>query len=101
MERGGRIMTIVPERSPPATKSDYWIPLRPASDGALFLGVIKVLMDENLYDADFCKQYTDSPILIQVLQCVGPDQDRAVCVLLAEIRIVQVLVHEDLDNPQE
>src|SRR2546426_1616719 len=65
MERGGRIVVIVPEYSPPATKADYWIPLRPASDAALFLGVIKVLMDENLYDADFCKQYTDSPILIR------------------------------------
>src|SRR5437016_710687 len=74
MERGGRIVVIVPEYSPPATKADYWIPLRPASDGALFLGVIKVLMDENLYDADFCKQYTDSPILIRTdtLQYLDP-----------------------------
>src|SRR3989449_10723398 len=74
MERGGRIVVIVPEYSPPATKADYWIPLRPASDAALFLGVIKVLMDENLYDADFCKQYTDSPILIRTdtLQYLDP-----------------------------
>src|SRR2546425_11465922 len=47
MERGGRIVVIVPEYSPPATKADYWIPLRPSADGALFLGVIKVLMDER------------------------------------------------------
>src|SRR5437763_1115052 len=60
MERGGRLVTIVPEYSPPATKADYWIPIRPAGDCALFLGVTKILMDENLYDADFCKQYTDS-----------------------------------------
>ncbi len=74
MERGGRIVVIVPEYSPPATKADYWIPLRPASDASLFLGVIKVLMDENLYDADFCKQYTDSPILIRTdtLQYLDP-----------------------------
>ncbi|MFQ5879849.1 MAG: twin-arginine translocation signal domain-containing protein, partial [Dehalococcoidia bacterium] len=29
MERGGKIVTIAPEYSPPATKSDYWIPVRP------------------------------------------------------------------------
>src|SRR5947199_7404446 len=74
MERGGRIVVIVPEYSPPATKADYWIPIRPASDASLFLGVIKVLMDENLYDADFCKKYTDSPILIRTdtLQYLDP-----------------------------
>src|SRR2546425_8143082 len=74
MERGGRIVVIVPEYSPPATKADYWIPIRPASDACLFLGVIKILFDENLYDADFCKQYTDSPILIRTdtLQYLDP-----------------------------
>src|SRR5438094_8423964 len=29
------------------------------------LGTIKIIMDENLYDADFCKQFTDMPILIR------------------------------------
>src|SRR2546429_143239 len=74
MERGGRIVVIVPEYSPPATKADYWIPIRPASDASLFLGVIKIIMDENLYDADFCKQYTDSPILVRTdtLQYLDP-----------------------------
>src|SRR2546426_541692 len=74
MERGGRIVVIVPEYSPPATKADYWIPIRPASDACLFLGVIKILFDENLYDADFCKQYTDSPILVRTdtLQYLDP-----------------------------
>src|SRR5213083_127467 len=65
MERGGRIVVIVPEYSPPASKADYWIPCRPAGDGALFLGTLKILMDENMYDVDFCKQYTDMPILIR------------------------------------
>ena len=40
-------------------------PVRPGGDGALFLGVTKILLDENLYDGDFCKQYTDMPILIR------------------------------------
>ena len=41
MERGGKIVTITPEYSPPATKSDYWIPIRPATDTALFLGITR------------------------------------------------------------
>lgn len=66
MERGGKIVTITPEYSPPATKSDYWIPVRPGlSDTAIFLGIAKVLMDRRLYDADFVKRYTDFPLLIR------------------------------------
>jgi nitrate reductase alpha subunit len=65
MERGGRLVLIVPEYSPSASKADYWMPVRPAGDCALFLGTIKIIMDENLYDADFCKQYTDMPILVR------------------------------------
>ncbi|HLE28775.1 MAG TPA: molybdopterin-dependent oxidoreductase, partial [Anaerolineales bacterium] len=50
MERGAKIVTITPEYSPPATKSDYWIPIRPATDAALFLGITRWLMDNNKYD---------------------------------------------------
>lgn len=66
MERGGKIVTITPEYSPPATKSDYWIPVRPGlGDTAVFLGIAKLLMDRGQYDADFVKRYTDFPLLIR------------------------------------
>ncbi len=46
----------------------------PESDGALFLGTCKIIIDENLYDADFCKQFTDMPILVRTdtLQYLDP-----------------------------
>jgi len=66
LERGGKIVTICPEYSPPATKSDYWIPVRPGlSDTSIFLAITRILMDENKYDADFVKLYTDLPLLIR------------------------------------
>ncbi len=65
MERGAKIVTISPEYSPPATKSDYWIPVRPASDAALFLGIAKIMMDRGCYDADFVKRFTDFPLLVR------------------------------------
>ncbi|MCB1125883.1 MAG: molybdopterin-dependent oxidoreductase, partial [Verrucomicrobiae bacterium] len=66
MERGGKIVTITPEYSPPATKADYWIPCRPGlGDLAIFLGVTKLLMDRNLYDAPFVKGHTDFPLLMR------------------------------------
>jgi len=66
MEQGGKIVTISPEYSPPASKSDYWLPVRPGlSDTAIFLTITKILMDEERYDEDFVKQYTDFPLLIR------------------------------------
>lgn len=67
MERGGKIVTITPEYSPPATKADYWIPCRPGlGDLAIFLGITRLLMERNLYDATFVKRHTDFPLLIRL-----------------------------------
>jgi nitrate reductase alpha subunit len=67
IERGGKVVTIVPEYGPPATKSDYWIPVRAGlSDTALLLAIAKALIDRNLYDVEFVKQFTDLPLLVRL-----------------------------------
>ncbi len=65
MERGGTIVVIAPEYSPPASKADYWIPVRPQTDTALFLGITKIMLDEGWYDEDFVRRFTDLPILVR------------------------------------
>lgn len=66
MERGGKIVTITPEYSPPATKADYWIPCRPGlGDTAIFLGIARYLIDNNLYDEPFVQGYTDFPLILR------------------------------------
>ncbi len=65
IERGAKVVVITPEYSPPATKADYWIPIRPSSDAALFLGITKILMDRGQYKAEFVKNFTDFPLLIR------------------------------------
>ena len=65
MERGGKIVVIAPEYGPPSTKADYWIPIRPSTDAALWLGVTKLLMDRKAYDENFVKKFTDFPLLVR------------------------------------
>ena len=66
MERGGRIVVITPEYSPPATKADYWIQVRPGcTDTALFLGLARLMIDKGWYDKKFIKEFTDFPLLIR------------------------------------
>ena len=65
MERGAKLVTIAPEYSPPATKSDYWIPIRPQTDAALFLGITRLMIDKKQYDENFVLQFTDFPLLVR------------------------------------
>ena len=66
IERGGTIVVISPEYNPPATKSDYWIPVRPGlTDIAVFLGITRELIEGRLYDADFVRRFTDFPLLVR------------------------------------
>ncbi|HUG08229.1 MAG TPA: molybdopterin-dependent oxidoreductase [Acidimicrobiia bacterium] len=67
IERGGKIVSIVPEYGPQSSKSDYWIPVRAGlSDTAIFLYLAKELIDRDLYDLDFVKRFTDLPLLIRL-----------------------------------
>ncbi|MEX5283119.1 MAG: molybdopterin-dependent oxidoreductase [Nitrospiraceae bacterium] len=74
LERGARIAVITPEYNPTASRADYWIPVRPETDNALFLGACKIIFDENFQDTDFLKAYTDMPLLVRTdtLQYLDP-----------------------------
>jgi nitrate reductase alpha subunit len=65
MERGGKIVVIAPEYGPPSTKADYWIPIRPQTDAALFLGITRLMMEKKQFDAGFVKAFTDFPLLVR------------------------------------
>ncbi len=65
MERGAKIVVIAPEYGAPSTKADYWIPIRPQTDAALWLGVTKLLVDGKKYDEVFVKRFTDFPLLVR------------------------------------
>jgi nitrate reductase alpha subunit len=65
MERGAKIVVIAPEYGPPSTKADYWIPIRPGTDAALWLGITRRLMERGQYDRDFVLGFTDFPLLVR------------------------------------
>src|SRR3989338_3231889 len=65
MERGAKIVVIAPEYGAPSTKADYWIPIRPQTDAALWLGVTRLMIDRKQYKPDFVKRHTDFPLLVR------------------------------------
>ncbi|MCG3128172.1 MAG: Nitrate reductase [Phycisphaerae bacterium] len=65
MERGAKLVVIAPEYGAPSTKADYWLPIRPATDAALWLGVTRHMIDQKWYDARFVTEFTDFPLLVR------------------------------------
>ena len=66
-EKGAKIVVIDPRRTRTAEIADLWLQLRPGTDGALALGLIHVIIEENLYDREFVERW-----------CQGFDQVREV-----------------------
>ncbi|MEM4360198.1 MAG: molybdopterin-dependent oxidoreductase [Candidatus Bilamarchaeaceae archaeon] len=53
-----RNVEIWPEKGLFAADADYWIRPRPNSDGLLAMGMIKVIIDEKLYDEKYIAEWT-------------------------------------------
>jgi len=55
---GAKLVVIDPKRIDIAKRADIWLHPKPSTDGALALGMIKVIIENNLYDRDFVNQWT-------------------------------------------
>jgi anaerobic selenocysteine-containing dehydrogenase len=54
-----------PVRTPEAKAADLWLPIRPGTDAALAMGLINIIIRENLYAADFVAEHTSGLELSQ------------------------------------
>ena len=58
LKRGSQVITIDPSYSWLASRSKLWLQLRPGTDGALALGMLNVIINEELYDRAFVEKWT-------------------------------------------
>ncbi len=58
IDKGASIITVDPRLSTVAAKSKYWLPIRPATDMALLLTWMNVIIFEELYDKEYVSKYT-------------------------------------------
>lgn len=61
---GCKTVVVDPNFSPDAAKATVWLPVRPATDGALLLCWLRYIIDNELYDEHFAKYWTNYPFLI-------------------------------------
>ncbi|HEY7098720.1 MAG TPA: molybdopterin-dependent oxidoreductase [Terriglobales bacterium] len=55
---GAKLVVIDPYRTRTAKCADWYLPINPGTDGALALGMMHVIINESLYDADYVARYT-------------------------------------------
>jgi len=61
---GGRFISINPVRTGYSAIADEWIPIKPGTDGALFMALMHELIRLEKYDAPFLKRYSNSAQLV-------------------------------------
>ena len=63
IDKGAAIITVDPRFSTAASKSKFWLPIKPATDIALLLSWMNVIIGEEWYDKKYVEKY-----------CLGFDQ---------------------------
>lgn len=88
--KGTKVVTVACEYQSTSNKADTVIVIRPGSDTALALGMANILINENLYDADYVRGHTDLPFLVRMdtLKLLKPQE------------IIKDYKNKDLENTQ-
>jgi anaerobic selenocysteine-containing dehydrogenase len=55
---GAKLVVIDPYRTRTAACADWYLPINPGTDAALALGMMHVIIHENLHDSDYIAKYT-------------------------------------------
>jgi molybdopterin guanine dinucleotide-containing S/N-oxide reductase-like protein len=56
--KGAKLVVIDPYLTRTAKCADWYLPINPGTDAALALGMMHVIINENLHDADYVNRYT-------------------------------------------
>ena len=57
--RGATLIVMDPRLSNSSAKSDMWLPAYSGTEGALLLAIARILLEENLYNAEFVRKWVN------------------------------------------
>jgi nitrate reductase alpha subunit len=63
---GTEVIAISPEFTPTAMHSSLWANPKPGTDLALAMAFVSVILEEQLYKADYIREQTDLPFLVRL-----------------------------------
>ena len=56
-KRGAKMIVVDPRESDVARRADHYLQVRPGEDATLLAGMVKVVVDEGLFDSEYVAQY--------------------------------------------
>jgi anaerobic selenocysteine-containing dehydrogenase len=62
---GAKLVVVDPRRIGFAVKADCWLPVRPGTDAAVALAISGVMIERGWFDAEFMREWTNSPFLVR------------------------------------
>ncbi|HJQ43737.1 MAG TPA: molybdopterin-dependent oxidoreductase [Jatrophihabitantaceae bacterium] len=66
LRRGAKLVVVDPRAVGLAARADSWLRVRPGTDAALALALTHVLIENDWFDADFVREWTNAPFLMRV-----------------------------------
>jgi formate dehydrogenase major subunit len=63
-QKGAMLISVDPRFTRTSSKADIYAPLRSGSDIAFLGGMIKYILDHELYQPDYVAQYTNAPFIV-------------------------------------
>ena len=88
-ERGMKLIAVDPRQSELARRCDVHLQVKPGQDAALLAGMVRLILQEELHDQDFCDRYVSG--LAELRQEVEPYELKRVAALteISELLIVE------------
>ena len=65
LNRGAKLVVVDPRKTTLAAKADCWLRVRPGRDGELAMAMIHALLEEQLFDNEFTRRWTNGPFLVR------------------------------------
>ncbi len=87
MEKGGTLISVDPRFTRTSSKADLYARVRPGSDIAFLGGMVKYILDNELWHDDYVKSHTNAPCLIHPGFKLPEDLDGVFSGLNAEARV--------------
>jgi anaerobic selenocysteine-containing dehydrogenase len=96
--RGGRVVVVDPRRSETAEAADEWVPIRPGTDAALLLAMVRVLAGEGKVDVARIDRIADG--WQRIAAAIEPfTPERAADWTGVPAAVIRRLAHELADAP--
>lgn len=65
LRRGADLVMVDPRKTGMTAQAAQWLRVRPGTDGALALGIIRLLLSGNGFDQTFVRQWSNAPFLVR------------------------------------